>query len=186
MIILGIDPSVRSGTGLAIVDVGANRRPEVLATAVVHLSDREIREWPHSRKESWIAHGAASWAAEHTFDAVALEWPIEHNQVRTYRRQDGSTGTRLASSHSQWRLIGRLQAHFEEIAGWPVLVSPGDAKAAVGLRRNTKRKPVEEVQRLTGHDLSAEHKYVREAIADAVAIAIAGKKKLTLATMRAG
>lgn len=184
MILLGIDPSIRSGTGLAIVDTTPSR-PKVLTTACVKLAARELTEWEASRKESDVARRVSDFIHRHTFEAVAIEWPIEHNQARTYRRADGSKGTRLPSSHSQWRLIGRLHERLEPLA--PVIqVTPGEAKAAAGLSQKSKRKPVEEVQLITGHRLDKEHKYVREAVADAIAIALAGAKIHELAQQRAG
>jgi len=183
MIILGIDPSIRSGTGLAVVDTTPNR-PRVIETSVIKLSTKELSEWDSNRREAYIAHVVSDWVRPLTFSAVAIEWPIEHNQVRAYKRADGTIGTRLPSSHGQWRLLGRLCERLEPLAR-VVPVTPGEAKAACGVPQNAKHKPVSEVQRITGHQLHKEFKYAQEAIADAIAIALAGSSKIELEYMRA-
>lgn len=159
MIILGIDPSLE--TGLAIVSF-ENDTPVLIASTCI----KPGTVVPKGDRLGWIVRTVADWTDAKwskgvEWDLVAIEFP---NVGRS-------------NAHPlQWRLIGRL----EELFGTaPVVqINPGRAKQAVGLSYHSPRKPVPEVERLLGmHVPLSDVKYVREAVADAVAVAVAAYHK---------
>lgn len=152
MIVLGIDPSLECG--LALVDTS---RPRLIASTC-------IKPGRHVEKDdrlAFIVHTANEWLWQGSKlvrpELVAIEAP---------------TVGRQHVSPLQWRLIGQLEHVFRDRP--TCFVTPGQAKRAVGLKYHEKTKPVAEVERLVGVSPLSDVKYVREAVADAVAVAIAG------------
>lgn len=156
--ILGIDPSLE--TGLAVVRMDA--RPKFLAGTCIKPGTK-IRGMD---RIDFIVNAAQDWAhrqwQQHRWQTVAIELP--------------AVG-RLNASPLQWRLIGRLEQVFHDPQNPILTVTPGKAKQAVGLPYHSPEKPVHAVEVLLGMDTPiADTKYAREAVSDAVAIAIAAHR----------
>ena len=152
MIVLGIDPSLECG--LALID---DSHPHLIASTCIKPGTDVAKDdrlaWITSTVEKWLWYGSKRVGP----DLIAIETP--------------SVG-RVKASPLQWRLVGQLERAF---AHRPVcFVSPGQAKQAVGLKYHDKQKPVAEVEALVGIKPLSDVKYAREAVADAIAVAIAG------------
>lgn len=155
MIVLGIDPSLECG--LALVDTTGSRL--LASTCIKPGSDVDTDE-----RLEWVVETVSMWAA----NAMAA-----HGDAQLVAIESPAVG-RLHASPLQWRLVGRLeQLHWD----YPtVLVLPGRAKQVVGLKYHAKTKPVQQVEALVGVRPLSDVKYAREAVADAVAVALAGAK----------
>jgi Holliday junction resolvasome RuvABC endonuclease subunit len=151
--ILGVDPSLECGMAFVRTD-----GPELIASTCIHpgsaITGDDRLAWITSTAQNWVHRlRRDNWLA---LDAIAIEVP--------------SVG-RQRVSPLQWRLVGRLEEMWRD---WPVLfVSPSQAKLAVGLKAREARKPVAEVEALVNLSPLSPTKYVREAVADAIAVAIA-------------
>lgn len=154
MIVLGIDPSLECGLALVSTD-----RPRLIASTCI----KPGAHVPKDDRLAFITHTIGEWLWQSSKlvrpDLVAIEAP---NVGRQH------------VSPLQWRLIGQLEHVFRDRP--TCFVSPGQAKRAVGLKYHEKTKPVAEVERLVGVSPLSDVKYAREAVADAVAVAIAGEQ----------
>lgn len=157
MIVLGIDPSLE--TGAALVDFHASVKPTLVACTCIKAPRKDST----LERLDFIIAGLTGWLAEHTEpDAVAIELP--------------AVG-RMKASPMQWRLIGRIE---NALSAYPITtVTPGKAKQAVGVAYHSPDKPVCEVEALLGLTTPVSPvKYVREAVSDAVAVAVAAHQQI--------
>lgn len=172
--ILAIDPSLSSGTGLVILDfdvLAFTEIPKIHASACIK-PDAKTTEL-HDRCR-FIAQAISSWIDTYAPTLIAIEEPPARVKAMSYTRADGTKGSRIVVSPGQHRLIGQIEGVAIMKGVRVVLVAPGDAKKAVGLPAKEKRKPVAEVEHIVGHRL-ADTKYASEAIADAFAVGMVAR-----------
>lgn len=161
--ILAIDPSLECGIAVVRFDKEAD---------VIELGPSACIK-PGSKIQGidrlhWIVDTVRDWSfqhwPEHRWQHVAIEMP---------------TVGRMKASPLQWRLIGRLEEVFHDPHSPIVPVTPGQAKQAVGLPYHSAEKPVHAVETMLGlrHPI-ADTKYAREAVSDAVAVAVAAHRML--------
>jgi len=168
----GIDPSYTCGW--AQVELIRSKLRLVIAGVVESLPDDGDTEF-RLRK---VATAVRIEYARHCVAHIAIEVPKTRNAMIFYKRKDKTQGSRAMTSAEQWTLIGRLQEWAEGHKSG-LIVTPEDAKQAVGCRAKAPKADVlEAVRRLvtgTGAELDRYGKAGhREAVADAIAVAVAG------------
>lgn len=162
MIILGIDPS--RDTGVALIRC-ADTSVELLDSTCIHATSYQSAV----NHAAWICGVLRDrWLDRYAdrIDLVAIEEPPH---LKGY------------AHWTQHRLCGRIeQLCAERLPGLPVqLLSPMSGKRAVGANFRSRVKPVEQVEEILGIHPLADTKYAREAVADAVAIALAAHRVIT-------